>query len=229
VFGTVKSDAPDCEQVGMDWALSMALGLSLAAAAGLRVFVPMLALSLAANVGFLTPTGELSWLGEWPALAVLSVLCLSEIGAYFLPWVDHALDLLATPLAAAAGTVAAAATFDVGHPIVQWLGAAIIGGGVASGVQLAAVATRGLSTITTGGVANPAINAVQSAGAVVLSIVAIVVPIVALAVLIVIALLVVRWAVRRAGRWERGESGRREPEREHASRCGGAPAHTLCA
>ncbi|MFN9023879.1 MAG: DUF4126 domain-containing protein [Phycisphaerales bacterium] len=221
----------------MDWALSMALGLSLAAAAGLRVFVPLLALSLAANMGWVTPTGELAWLGDWPALAVLSALCLSEIGAYFLPWVDHALDVLATPLAAAAGTVAAAATFDVGHPIVQWLGAAIVGGGVASGVQLAAVATRGLSTITTGGVANPAINAVQSVGAVLLSVVAILLPVLALAVLVVVAVLVVRWVVRRGGRAGRtgGTGSARDAAgaavrgSDAAARCAVRPAHTLCA
>lgn len=49
--------------------LHAALGIALAAAAGFRVFVPLLVLSAAALSGRVELTGGLEWMGSWPALA----------------------------------------------------------------------------------------------------------------------------------------------------------------
>jgi hypothetical protein len=44
------------------------LGISLAAACGFRVFIPMLGVSIAALSGHLPLSPELTWLGTWPAV-----------------------------------------------------------------------------------------------------------------------------------------------------------------
>ncbi len=56
-----------------DVALSIVLGIALAAATGFRVFLPMFIVSAAANTGHLSLDNSFSWLGTPAALIVLSV------------------------------------------------------------------------------------------------------------------------------------------------------------
>ena len=92
-----------------DLALSIALGVGLAAAVGFRVFLPMLVISIAAFYGHLHLSSGFAWLGTMPALTMLAVAALLEIVAYYVPGIDNLLDVLATPAALIAGTVVAAA------------------------------------------------------------------------------------------------------------------------
>src|SRR5215467_2271338 len=92
-----------------DLALSVVLGVALAAATGFRVFLPMLVVSAAANTGHLSLAGGFAWLGTPAALTMLGVAALAEVAAYYVPGVDNLLDTLATPAAFVAGTVLSAA------------------------------------------------------------------------------------------------------------------------
>ena len=56
-----------------DLALSLVLGIALAAATGFRVFLPMLIVSGAANTGHLQLDNSFAWLGTPSALTMLSV------------------------------------------------------------------------------------------------------------------------------------------------------------
>ena len=80
---------------GGDLALSIALGIGLAAAVGLRVFLPMLVMSIAAYTGHLTLGSGFAWLATPAALLMLSVAALLEILAYYIPGLDNLLDLVA--------------------------------------------------------------------------------------------------------------------------------------
>ena len=65
---------------------------------------------------------------------VLGVASVLEVGAYYIPVVDHLLDTIASPAAVVAGTVAAGALLPFGaemHPAVKWAAALIAGGGAA--------------------------------------------------------------------------------------------------
>src|SRR5690349_15035349 len=92
-----------------DLALSIVLGIALAAAAGFRVFLPMLIVSGAAYTGHLQLDNNFAWLGTPSALIMLSVAALAEVLAYYVPVVDNLLDALATPAALIAGTIVSAA------------------------------------------------------------------------------------------------------------------------
>ena len=83
----------------LDLALSIALGVGLAAATGFRVFLPMLVVSVAAYTGHLPLSENFAWLGTPGALIMLGVAALVEILAYYIPGVDNLLDTLATPAA----------------------------------------------------------------------------------------------------------------------------------
>ena len=89
----------------MDLALSIGLGVGLAAAVGLRVFLPLLVMSVAAYTGHLALGGGFAWLGSAPAIVMLGVAAILEILAYYIPGVDNLLDAIAAPAALIAGTV----------------------------------------------------------------------------------------------------------------------------
>ncbi len=166
----------------MEVALSVLMGLALAAAAGFRVFVPMLAVSIAASANWLKLDPQLAWMGTTPALICLGVATGAEIIAYKVPWVDNALDVIASPAAVIAGTIVAASQFGFvgpGGEMLKWGAALVAGGGIAGVVQLATVSARLLSLGTTGGAANPLVGFFESSAAVMLSVLAILIPIAA--------------------------------------------------
>src|SRR6516225_5140167 len=135
--------------------LGIALGIGLSAACGFRVFVPLLALSLASISGHLTLAPGFAWIGSYPALVAFSVATCLEIAGYYIPWVDHLLDTIATPAAVVAGIIVTASMVTGMSPFLKWSLAIIAGGGAAGLVQGTTVLTRGASTATTGGLANP--------------------------------------------------------------------------
>jgi Domain of unknown function (DUF4126) len=86
-----------------DLALSIVLGVALAAATGFRVFLPMLIVSGAAYTGHLHLDDSFAWLGSPSALIMLGVAAVAEVMAYYIPVVDNLLDTVATPAAFVAG------------------------------------------------------------------------------------------------------------------------------
>ena len=180
--------------------LSIALGLGLATAAGLRVFVPVFGAGLAAHFGYLPVSPGFSWVGTTPALLAFGTATALEAGAYYIPWLDHLLDVVATPAAVVAGIVASAAVITDLPPTVRWSIAIIGGGGAAGIVQALSVGTRVKSTVTTGGIGNPVVATGETAGAVVITAVSIVVPVVALLLCTVAGVLVFRAVRRRRSR-----------------------------
>jgi len=163
----------------MDILLSICLGIGLSAATGLRVFGPLLIVSIAAQSGALTLSPSFEWIGTPPALIVFAVATLLEIGAYLIPWLDNALDSIATPAATIAGVIVMAAVLTDVSPLARWTLAIIAGGGAAATVQGLTVVTRAASTGTTGGCANPVFSILEAIGACTLSILAIALPLIA--------------------------------------------------
>ncbi|HXU46623.1 MAG TPA: DUF4126 domain-containing protein [Thermoanaerobaculia bacterium] len=164
----------------METLLSVLIGLGLSAACGFRVFVPLLVASLAARSGHLHLWQGLDWIGSTPALIAFAVATGLEIAGYYIPWVDHLLDAVATPTAIVSGVVLTASALAPGmDPFLRWTVALIAGGGTAAIFQGVTATVRGVSTATTGGLANPVVATVEAGGSALLSVLAITVPIVA--------------------------------------------------
>lgn len=173
------------------------MGLGLSTACGFRVFVPLMILSLSAvGLGLPLPA-ELSWLDSPVACVVLSSATLLEIGAYYVPWLDNALDMLASPLAVMAGALISFGFLPEMSPLWQWSIALIAGGGLAGITQGATVATRATSSATTGGLGNFVVSSLEAVFAVVLSILAILAPFIALLALAGIGLWGLQWLRKR--------------------------------
>jgi len=164
--------------------VSLAAGLGLSAACGFRVFVPLLLIGGAARAGFLALSPGFSWMETTPALIAFGTATVLEVLAYYVPWLDHLLDILATPAAVIAGVVASAAVFVDLPPLVRW-SVALVGGGAAAGlVQGATVALRLKSSAFTGGLGNPVLATAELAGSALLSILAVLIPLLGLLLLV---------------------------------------------
>jgi hypothetical protein len=172
---------------GLDLVVSVALGVGLAAATGLRVFLPMLVASTAAYAGYLPLSDGFAWLGTPTALTMLAVAALAEILAYYIPGVDNVLDTLTAPAAVLAGFIVSAAAMADLPPFVKWTTAVIAGGGAAGLTHGMTTMLRASSTVLTGGLGNSAIATAELGGALLLSLLALAVPLGALLVVAVFA------------------------------------------
>jgi hypothetical protein len=176
--------------------LGLLTGLGLSAACGFRVFVPMLVAAIAVRSGAIHVTADFAWIGSTPAIVCFGAATAFEIAGYYLPGVDHFLDVIATPAAVVAGTLLTASFVTDMAPWLRWSFALIAGGGLAAVVQVATVAARGVSLLATFGLANPIVATAELGAATFVSIAAAVVPI--LALLTVAALVAWLWTRRGA-------------------------------
>jgi hypothetical protein len=180
----------------LDLALSVALGIVLAASTGFRVFLPMLIASGAAYTGYLPLDENFAWLATPLALTMLGVAALVEIVAYYVPGIDNLLDTLAAPAALVAGTVLSAAVMTDVPPMVKWTAAIIAGGGAASLTQIVTTMLRAKSTIFTAGIGNSAVATAELGGAFILPMLALAAPLIALGIVLLLLWMAIRFLKR---------------------------------
>ncbi len=135
---------------------SVVLGVALAASCGLRAFLPLFMLGVAARLGFVDVGEHFAWIAGAPALLALGVGVAFELLADKVPLIHHLLDVLATPVRTVAGMlVFAAAVVEMPVWVVALL-AIIVGGGVALAVHVARTGVRAASSAATAGTSAPA-------------------------------------------------------------------------
>jgi hypothetical protein len=172
--------------------LSIGVGLALAAAAGFRVFVPLLAVSLAARAGWIELSPSFNWLATTPASVALSTATIMEVAAYYVPFLDNMLDTIAAPAAILAGVIAAASVLTDLPPWLQYAIAIIGAGGTAGVVHASTSLLRLKSSAATAGFGNPVLATLELIGSILLAVLGLVAPFIALAVVVGIVVLVVR-------------------------------------
>ncbi len=179
-------------QMVLETLAMIALGISLAAASGFRVFIPLFIASVASMTGHLELASSFSWLATWPAVILFGVASVAEVVAYYVPVVDNALDTISVPASAVAGTVLAA-SFIVADmsPLMKWALAIIAGGGTASLINVGAAAVRGTSTTMTAGVGNAGVSTAENTGSVGMGLLALVAPIAGLVVAVILVIVAV--------------------------------------
>ena len=191
----------------MEILLSICLGIGLSAACGFRVFVPLLIANIAALSGHLHLAHGFEWLGSYPALITFSVATCLEIAGYYIPWLDHLLDTIATPAAVVAGTLVSASVLGDMSPFLKWTLAAIAGGGTAGLVQGTTVLIRGASTATTGGLGHPLVATAELGSAVAVSVLSLVAPLLAAVIVAGLLFLLIRKVLRRSRRVQPAQVG----------------------
>ena len=172
--------------------LPIGVGLCLSAACGFRTFLPLLFVGLASRFGIFSLGEQYGWIASTGGLVVLLTATVAEVVAYFVPFVDNASDVVATPLAVGAGTLMMLTSFGEGSGVIPWALALILGGGTAGVVQAATVKLRALSSGTTGGAGNAVVAGGELVGASTFSLVALLMPVIALVVSLLLLAIVVR-------------------------------------
>jgi hypothetical protein len=174
--------------------LALASGVAIAAATGLRAFLPLMVVGLAGRLGWIELQPQVAWLATKPALIALTIAAVLEIVADKVPALDHALDLVGTvvrPLAGWLGAYAVLASWpDPWGAIV----ALVLGGGTLGLHLIKAKLRLGTSAVTLGA-GNPVVSTAEDATAGTLLVIALVAP-----VLVLIALALMIWLVVRMRR-----------------------------
>lgn len=190
------------------WVLPALLGLGLASATGLRTFLPLLMLALAARFGLfgIQLNEQMSWLAGWPAIAALGVAAVAEFAGDKIPVVDHGLNVLGSITRPVAGAIAAGSVFVGLDPTAAAIAGLIVGAPAAFAFNAAQGGARVASTATTAGVGNPVLSLIDDVLSFVMVILAFLAPILVPVLMIVLAILVFRLAKRMRGRMDRAEA-----------------------
>ena len=175
-------------------------GVSLSAACGFRVFLPLLAVSIAVHFFGFKVNADFEWIGSWISIVSLATATIVEVAAYYLPCVDNILDIVNVPLAFVAGAVVMSGALPDVHPYLKWSIAGLLGGSVAGVTQLATTIIRGASTATTAGAGNNVVSSSENVCATIFSVGAILIPLLAIAIVMIFLCILGSRAKRLAAR-----------------------------
>jgi hypothetical protein len=171
-------------------------GIAIAAACGLRAFLPLLALGLAARFGLIHLRPGAEWMAGDPALWALGIATVLEVVADKVPVVDHALDAVGTLIRPAAAWLGAFAVLQGwGSPWAQ-IAALMLGAGALAVHGVKAKMRLG-TTVATAGHGNPLLSVLEDSGVLVLVAAALLAPLLALVLLVLLAWVTGRWRRRR--------------------------------
>ena len=122
--------------------VAVIVGVLLALSAGVRVTLPLLAVSVLAHGHEITLPQNLAWLGSDSSLMLLSVAFVAETIIHFVPAVGTHLKALTTPLSFVGGTLLMAIPLGDHNPMYQWALAGTLGGGTAALTNLGVTGAR---------------------------------------------------------------------------------------
>ena len=174
-----------------DLVFACAAGIAIAAACGLRAFLPLLALGLGVRFGLVSVDPSAAWIGSTPAIVTLVWAAVLEIVADKVPALDHLLDLVATAIRPMAAAIAAWCTFKAVHPAIAVAAALLLGAG-AMGLHVTKAKVRLGSSMLTFGGANPFLSFVEDAIAVGLAALALLAPIAGVAAAVTVVFMLRR-------------------------------------
>ncbi len=186
------------------WVLPALLGLGLASATGLRTFLPLLMLALAARFGLfgIDLNDRMAWLADWPAISALAVAAVVEFIGDKVPVVDHALNVMGAFTRPIAGAVAAGSVFAGVDPMTAAIAGLIVGAPTAFAFNAAQGGARLTSTATTGGLGNPILSFIKDVLSFLMVVLAFLAPILVPVLMVVLAVVVFRLAKRMRGRMD---------------------------
>lgn len=177
---------------------SLALAVALAASAGLRAWLPLLATGVLGRFELLQLGESFAFLTTTPVLVALGIATLLELLGDKLPLVDHALDVVSTVVRPAAGMLLAASVmWQVTDPMWALALGLVVGAPAAAVPHALKSSVRALSTTTTGGMANPFLSVIEDVIAGAMVVLAVLLPIVAAVLVALLAFVAVRLLTRK--------------------------------
>ncbi len=180
---------------------TLALAIALAASAGLRAWLPLLLAGALARWDILDLGPAFQFLGSNKALMLFGVATAVELIGDKVPAIDHALDVIGTPLRPAAGALLAASVLGrVSDPLTALVLGTAVGAPSALVPHAAKSALRATSTALTAGIANPILSLIEDVISLVTFLLALLVPLLVVALLGITLFVASRWFQRRRAR-----------------------------
>lgn len=192
-------------QVDYQMLASVCLGISLSASCGFRIFVPLLAASIAGFNHWIILPADMQWMAGWPALICYGSAAIIEIAAYYIPFLDNVLDTIATPVAFAAGTLLASSLIPLpdDQPLIRWGIGLIAGGAPAGAIQIGTGLLRLFSTKATIGSGNVLIASAENITVFTGVLLSFIIPVFVAVVLILLVTWIILRTIKRIVRQER--------------------------
>ena len=181
-----------------DPAFAVVLGISLAATAGLRAFMPLFSICVFAWMGQVELGDSFAWMGTPVAAICFGTAVVVEVLADKIPVVDHALDGVGLVVKPIAGTLATSTMITGMDPVLTVVVGLATGGVAAGGVHLVKAKVRVMSSLFTAAHANPIISLFEDAVALVGVVVAWIAPV----VIVVVGIVSGGWLLRRSRKRE---------------------------
>jgi hypothetical protein len=181
--------------------------LGLSSTAGLRAYLPLLAVGVASDANLVPLQSNFKGLGSPVLLVILGVLAVGEFAVDKVPIVDHLSDLIHTVIRPASGALIMAGTSNSLSDANMGL-AALVGAGLAFAFHGVKATVRPAVSATTAGIGNPVVSVVEDIVVIFLVVLLVTLPIVGVAVLMLLTTLLLR-TVRRLVRRLRGRGAKR--------------------
>jgi len=153
-------------------------------------------MNVASLTGHLHLSPGFEWIESYYSSIAFGTATLLEVLAYYIPWLDHLLDLITSPAAILAGIIATASMVMDISPFLKWTLALIAGGGAAAIVQGVTVTMRTKSSALTAGAGNVFVSSLELVGSIVTALLAMAVPILCLALIALLCIFVI-WKTSR--------------------------------
>jgi len=132
----------------MEMAVQLMMGVSLAACAGLRAWLPLLCVGLLARTGYVSLGPSFEFLTGNALLIVLGVATVLELLGDKIVAIDNVLDAIGTVARPVAGTLLTASVITNTDPLYSVILGLILGGGAALTVHTGKAVVRAKSTAT---------------------------------------------------------------------------------
>lgn len=183
----------------LSWTGTLALGIGLAAVAGIRAWLPLLTAGVMARLGVLHLNESFEFIASWPALVLFGVATVVELVGDKIPAVDHTLDAIGTVVRPGAGALLAAATmYQIDSPLLACVLGLCVGAPTAMVPHATKAAARAVSSTFTFGLANPLLSFAEDGVAVTMLALVFIVPAL-IVVLFVVGSAIAFWWIRSNG------------------------------
>lgn len=149
--------------------MSLFLGTTLAAVAGLRAFMPLFLLGVLERAQFLSPFSlgdSFHWLTSDIAILTFGIATVMEVAADKIPGMDSLLDSAMTVIRPGAGAVSVFAVLSSQDPTLAYVAGLVLATGASLPIHLGKGLIRLGSHASTGGTASPVLSATEDVAAV---------------------------------------------------------------
>lgn len=160
------------------WLIAFCLGIGLSAACGIRMFLPLLLIAVNQKFHLLETSYYVDWLDSNLALIILITATLIEISAYYIPLIDHILDVVNVPLVFVAGLLSMASILPDMPLYMDKILGLIVGGSTAVTINGLVGIGRLKSTTLSAGTTNPFYATIENIMTIVITILSFVIPVI---------------------------------------------------